>query len=168
MPTTLVLTFNQALDPASAEDARNYIITDPCGHRIKVLQAVYDPNKLTVTLHPAQRINVHYAYGFTVVGKGPKGLRNLSGQLLDGKHNGKPGSGYHLVLTWRQLLGDVTIGFLIQYHVLARVSPATVQTGDALPQIRAIPVQAHTPGLFSRSVSLPLHRSDRRFHPKLG
>jgi hypothetical protein len=155
------LTFNQALDPTTAENVRNYVITDPCGHRLRVLRAVYDPDKLTVTLHPAQRINVHDPYGFTVVRKGPTGLRNLYGQLLDGKHTGKPGSDYHLVLTWRQLLGDVTLGFLIQYHVLAREPRPTIQPREPRPAIPADHARVHAPGLFTRSVSLPRHRLDR-------
>ena len=60
MPTTLVLTFDQALDPATAEDAHNYRIIGPHGRTIRVKSAVYDPTTLTVTLHPSRRINIHH------------------------------------------------------------------------------------------------------------
>jgi hypothetical protein len=54
-----------------------------------------------------------------VNGQGPKGVRNANGALLDGKDTGDPGSDYHLSLTWKELvLGDVSIGFLIRYHIL--------------------------------------------------
>jgi hypothetical protein len=42
MPTTIVVTFNQALDPASAEDARDNRIIAPGGRTIRVRRAVYD------------------------------------------------------------------------------------------------------------------------------
>ncbi len=65
MHTTLVLQFNEALDPTRAVDVRNYGISHAHGRRLTILSAVYDPIALTVTLHPkephrpAQRLRAH-------------------------------------------------------------------------------------------------------------
>ena len=83
MPTTVVLTFDQPLDPGSADDVRNYVILDPSGHRIRINRAVFDPTRLTVTLHPAQRISIHHPYQLIVNGAGPGAVSNMSGQPLD-------------------------------------------------------------------------------------
>jgi hypothetical protein len=135
MPTTLVLTFDQALDPKSAENANNYVVIGPKGHRIEILQAVYNPANMTVTLHPRERISIHWPYEMTVVGDSPAGVRSLEGQLLDGKDTGKPGSNFHLVLTWRQLvLRNVSLAFHARYHLLprARHSPVPARPDRSL------------------------------------
>ncbi len=120
LPTTLVFAFDQPLDSTSAQDVNNYIIIAPDGQRIAIRHAIYSPAALTVTLHPEQRISIHHSYHLIVNGKGSEGVRNLDGQLLDGSDSGQPGSDYHLVLTWRQLvLGHVSIGFLKKYHLLS-------------------------------------------------
>jgi hypothetical protein len=94
MPTTLVLTFNEALDPASAQDVKNYQILAPGGHPIAVNQAVYDASSQSVTLSPAHRLNLHRRYRLTVIGTGPGGVKVVSGNLLDGAGNGRPGSNF--------------------------------------------------------------------------
>ena len=70
MPTTVVVSFNQALDPATAQDAKDYTIIGPAGRRIRVKSAVYDASTDSVTLHPAQRIDIHYRYELIVDGHG--------------------------------------------------------------------------------------------------
>ena len=104
MPTTLVLYFNQPLGPATAQDANDYRIVGPEGGTIRVNSAVYNPSTLTVTLHPSQRIDIHYPYELIVDGTAPDGLTNTQGQLLDGANTGKPGSDYRGSLTWRNLV----------------------------------------------------------------
>ena len=106
MPTSLVVTFDQALDPATAQDARDYRIIGPAGRTIRVKSAVYDPTTLTVTLHPARRINIHHRYELIVDGSTPGGIKNASGQLLDGHDTGEPGSDYRTPITWRNLVLD--------------------------------------------------------------
>jgi hypothetical protein len=127
MPTTLVLTFDQALDPKSAENANNYVVIGPKGHRIEILEAVYNPANMTVTLHPQERISIHWPYEMTVEGERSAGVRSVDGHLLDGKNTGKPGSSFHLVLTWRQLvLGNVSRAFQARYHILPRANRLTL------------------------------------------
>ncbi len=145
MPLTLVLTFDQALDPATAEDVHNYRIVSPDDHRIKVSRAVYDPASLTVTLHFAERISVHHPYQVTVIGTGLEGVRNPKGQLLDGDDSGRPGADYYLTLTWRQLvLGHVSQRFLIQHNII-----------HTRPRVESHPQHSghHSPQPFKRSWS---------------
>ena len=104
MPTTVVLSFNQPLDPASAQDVTNYIIIDPHGHRVPISSAVYDPATLTVTLHPCRRLNFHYGYKLTVIGTAPSGLTDTQGLLLDGNNDGKPGGNFVTVLNRHNLV----------------------------------------------------------------
>ena len=105
MPTTLVLTFDQALDAVTADDAKNYVIIGPHGRRIRVKSAVYDPANDTVTLHPSRRISVHYKYKLIVDGAKVGGVANSQGTPLDGTSDGDPGSNYRTTLTWRNLRG---------------------------------------------------------------
>jgi hypothetical protein len=48
----------------------------PGGRVIGIKRAVYHPATLTVTLHPKERINVHYTYTLIVDGTAPGGLSN--------------------------------------------------------------------------------------------
>ena len=134
MPTTVVLTFDQPLDPGAAEDVRNYVILDPSGHRVRINRAVLGPTRLTVTLHPAQRISVHHPYQLTVNGAGPGAVSNMSGQPLDSVDAGQPGSSDHVVLTWRQLvLGDVSKAFRIRYGLVPKGPRAKIPSGVSSP-----------------------------------
>jgi len=104
MPTALVLTFNQPLDPATAQDVNNYVIIDPLGHRVFINSAVYDPTTQTVSLHPARRMNFHYGYKLTVSGAQPGGVTDQQGLLLDGKNSGTPGSNYRTTVNRKNLV----------------------------------------------------------------
>jgi hypothetical protein len=140
MPTTLVLAFDQPLDPTTAEDVKNYVILGPDGRRIGIGRAVYDPAGRTVTLHPGQRISIHHPYGMTVKGTGSKGLRSTAGQLLDGADAGQPSSDFRLKLTWRQLvLGDVSRGFLIKYHIRSRHPRSATRAGHVAAPTEPLP-----------------------------
>jgi hypothetical protein len=103
LPTKLVLTFDKALDPASASDPLNYTITNSHGHSVRIASVVYDSSAGTVIVAPAVRLNIHRSYRLTVVGTAPTGVRDTSGNLLDGALTGKPGSNY---------VADVTIANL--------------------------------------------------------
>jgi hypothetical protein len=106
-PTYVVIDFSGALDPASAEDAANYVIMGP-GYgpgrprqRIKVRSAVYDPTSDSVTLRPVERLDVHWKYRLIVKGSSPAGLSSTTGVPLDGTS----GSNYVTSLTVRNLAG---------------------------------------------------------------
>jgi autotransporter-associated beta strand protein len=112
-PTSLVLTFSSALDPTPAEDVNNYqIVTmggrgrngDLVGHVTRVRAAVYDPESLTVTLYPSQRLDFHNDYRLTVDGGTPKGLMGATGVPLDSQGAGTPGRDDVMTLTWRNLV----------------------------------------------------------------
>jgi hypothetical protein len=137
-PTTLVLTFDQALEAAAAQDSKNYRIIGPKGRIIRVKSAVYNASANTVTLHPSSRISVHYRYTLVVDGSKPGGLTNARGQLLDGTHSGEPGSNLRTSLTWRNLVLD-------SHVVLPKNRPATGNSGG---------ISARNPLSRCRSVSL--------------
>jgi hypothetical protein len=105
-PTTLVLTFNQLLDTATAQDVKNYEVIGPAGRIIGIKSAIYNATLDTVTLHPRERINIHHRYTLIVDGTAPDGLKNAQGEALDGAKSGEPGSDYRGSLTWRNLVLD--------------------------------------------------------------
>jgi hypothetical protein len=98
-PTTLLLTFDKALDPTTAEDLSNYKISQSGGRRIRVRSVVYDPATLTVTISPAQRLKLQRSYRLTVIGTAPTGVTDTNGVLLDGALTGQPGSNYVATVT---------------------------------------------------------------------
>ena len=97
-PTTFVLTFSTALEPAPAEDVANYRLNRVFGHRlgraIPIKAAIYDPTTDTVALHPAHRVYLFGHYRLEVNGSTPTGVARATGLLLDGKGNGQPGSDF--------------------------------------------------------------------------
>lgn len=103
--TYLLLDFNGPLDSSPAQNPLNYQILGPCGHRIRVVSAIYDSASDTVTLVPAERLKLHRRYTLRVHGKAPSGLASPSGILLDGAGNGHPGTDYVASITWRNLSG---------------------------------------------------------------
>jgi hypothetical protein len=104
MPTTIDVLFNEALDSAVAEDAKDYQIIGPAGRVIRIKSAQYDAADDSVTLHPAQRINIHHRYTLVFMGKNTGGLANTSGELLGSTGNGEPGHDVRVPLTWRNLV----------------------------------------------------------------
>ncbi len=102
--TVLVLSFNDGLDPISAQNLSNYKIVGPDGRSVSIGSAVFDAATNTVTLWPTSRINLHHTYRLTVIGTGHHGVTDSQGVLLDGANNGKPGSDYTGTLTWRNVV----------------------------------------------------------------
>jgi uncharacterized membrane protein len=165
MPTTLVVTFSEALDRSTAQDVRNYRIVTPDGHRIKVLRAVYDLSNDTVTLHLAERLSIHHPYRLTVIGTGQQGVSNPEHQLLNSETSDHAGRDYHLELTWRQLvLAHVSRGFLSRYHILSKGTQANDHSRDPRPKADAKHLVLHSTGLFTRSTSFPAHQATRPSH----
>ena len=113
-PTSLVLTFSSALDATTAQNVNNYQIVTLggrgkngrlIGHVTPVASAVYDPATLTVTLFPAQRLDIHNLYQLTVDGMPPGGLTGATGVPLAGQVNGVPGTSYVAVISGKNLAG---------------------------------------------------------------
>jgi CSLREA domain-containing protein len=103
-PTVLVLSFNDGLDPTSAQNLRNYKIIGPGGKPVSIGSAVFNEATNSVTLRPTTRINLHHTYQLMVDGTSPHGVRDSLGLLLDGTNNGKPGSNYKGTLTWKNVV----------------------------------------------------------------
>jgi hypothetical protein len=105
MPTTLVLTFDEALSAITADDAKDYWIIGPAGRRIAVKSAVYDATTDTVTLHPRERVNIHHRYELVINGTSAGAVANTQGQNLGSNSDGS-GSNYKGSLTWRNVVFD--------------------------------------------------------------
>ena len=59
---------------------------------------MYDATTNTVTLTPTHRLNLHCCYMLIVNGSTPTGVADVSGNLLDGYRDGKPGGNYVSIL----------------------------------------------------------------------
>jgi hypothetical protein len=163
MATTVVLTFTGTLDQAMAEDVRNYRVVGPGGHRIAVCRAVYDAANRTVTLHFAERLSLHHPYRLTVAWAGPQGVRNTPQERLPSQHGGKPGSGFQVELTGRDLVLDhVSREFLSRYHILPKASQTKGESGRPRPETHATKLVVHSSGLFTRLPSFPALRRRAR------
>src|SRR5262249_17439068 len=102
----LVLKFDEALDPAAAQNKHNYRITGPAGRAIRVRSVEYDPSSWTIFVRPAELLNVHRTYHFMVRGSRPGGVVETDGRLLDGTGSGVPGSNFQARIDWRVLVLD--------------------------------------------------------------
>jgi hypothetical protein len=106
-PTHIAMTFNESLNPITVQDIDNYriIAHGPDGRfgtrddrTIRVKSAAYDATTNTVTLIPAQRLDLHRRYELIVNGSTPTGVADVARNLLDGAGSGKPGSNYVVIL----------------------------------------------------------------------
>ncbi|WP_406698855.1 Ig-like domain-containing protein [Singulisphaera sp. Ch08] len=101
-PTRLVLTFDAAMTPSSAQNTRNYIIVlsgprgrvRPHTRPVTIRRASYDAASNTVTLTPRPRLPIHGYYRVIVRGS----LTGTNGALLDGSGHGQPGTDYSALL----------------------------------------------------------------------
>jgi hypothetical protein len=130
-PTVLVLTFNDGLDPASAENMANYKIVDPSGRPVAVESVNFDAALNTVTIRPRTRINLHHTYELTVIGTGANGVRDTEGRLLDGANTGVPGSDYVGRLAWRNLMWTpAEYKKYVHPHHVKSAGPATTRSSE--------------------------------------
>src|SRR5262249_41083871 len=83
-PTSLVLTFSEALNPVRAHNRRNYQLISPCGVRVPIVRVSYKAGSRTVTLSTGRRLLPTVHYTLRVNGDGPTGLTDAAGNLLDG------------------------------------------------------------------------------------
>ncbi len=91
-PTSLVIQFNQPIDPGTASNVNNYVLNVYRGARILVRSATYDPANNTVTLRFAKQLDLHKVYALRILGTGTNGVKSPTGLLLDGRDTGQPGS----------------------------------------------------------------------------
>ena len=84
------------------------MITGPKGRRIRVTSAVYNATAHTVTLRPAQMLNLRTTYILTINGTAPSGLTATDGLLLDGARTGRPGSNFVTAITSSNLAGPAS------------------------------------------------------------
>jgi type VI secretion system secreted protein VgrG len=103
-PTRLVLTFNEPIDAARAQNISNYRLVDPRGRPIRINAAVYDPVTRTVSLHPSRRLPPNLRYVLTINGATPAGLTDTRGNLLDGTGDGQPGGNFVTVVDRHDLV----------------------------------------------------------------
>ena len=102
-PTSIVLTFGQALNPTNAESLANYSLflvknrphnRPPKKTLVKIQSAVYDPTTMAVTLTTKTKLKKVGEYLLTVSGTG---VTSLNGSQLAGR-NGVPGTDYTTIL----------------------------------------------------------------------
>jgi uncharacterized surface anchored protein len=109
--TQFVLTFNTALDPASAANLASYrlVVAFRDGRlarrEVPLKSAVYNPANNTVTLTPVQDLNIHFHYQLTV-----SGLKDACGRPIDGDDNGVPGGDFVTIITKQNLVPPLPNG----------------------------------------------------------
>ena len=105
-PTTLVLTFDEPLDPVTAQNVANYRIValEGTGGNVRIKSAAYNAATRTVTLSPAYLLNFHHRFRLTVIGTTPSGVTDTKGSLLDGQNTGHPGSSFVKIITAKDLV----------------------------------------------------------------
>jgi hypothetical protein len=110
----LVITFNEALNAASASNTNAYQVIAPGPDRqpgtgddivVPITSATYDAATRTVTLLFAQRLYLYDEYMLIIKGTGANAIIDANGVALDGKANGQPGSDYMAVFGRQNLAG---------------------------------------------------------------
>jgi hypothetical protein len=80
-PTTLAIRFSEPLDSPRALIPSIYQIIGPGRRPIRIRSVAYDAATNTVTIRPAQRLNLHARYQLRIVGGA---LTDLAGNALAG------------------------------------------------------------------------------------
>jgi Bacterial Ig-like domain len=101
--TPVVLTFSEALGPASAVNLSNYRLVTAGRDKkfgtkddkvIALRSATYNPTTRKVTLVPRKKLAVSVKYRLTANGTSASGVEDLAGNLLDGNHDGRVSGNY--------------------------------------------------------------------------
>jgi uncharacterized membrane protein len=119
-PTTLVVTFDQALDPATASNPEFYRLTGP-GGRIRILSAVYDAVTHMVILKPARLLPLSRLFHLSIGGTGQSSIRSAEGTLLDGDADGSPGGKYVARINRQSLVLTLDASHLAQNSLAAHL-----------------------------------------------
>ena len=94
-PESIVITFSDAMDPASAQNVNNYRSERPARRCGGVrLGLVRSRATHTVTLKPKKHVNFHVYYTLTINGVTSAAVTSTSGLTLDGMKTGDPGNSY--------------------------------------------------------------------------
>jgi large repetitive protein len=114
-PTVLIVTFNEQLDPAGADNAVNYRIASigpggTLGQAVAIKRIAYDSATMTVTIHPSHRLNVHNRFELIVDGTTTHAVTDLALDALDGRKTGTAGSNYVGMVDWASLAGPSLSG----------------------------------------------------------
>ena len=112
--STIVLQFNEALNPNIAKIAADYTILTTGlkrafgagSKKISVSGAVYDSTTNTVTLHTSKNLSVRQRYQLTVMGIAPRGLTNTGGVFLDATTDPQKGTNYVAILNQQNYVLD--------------------------------------------------------------
>jgi uncharacterized repeat protein (TIGR01451 family) len=90
LPTSIVLFFDRALDPARAVDLNNYRLVDLAGTRrpVRLRSAVYSSADRTVTLRPMHRLYLYDHYRLTVPSPGSMAVNGAAVSSGDGGPTG--------------------------------------------------------------------------------
>jgi hypothetical protein len=102
-PTVIVLTFDQPLNAATAQNPESYELFSSTGHRYALASVEYNPATLTVSIVPWQRLPIKGTFKLEVMGTGSNAVTNANGLALDGMGTGQPGSNFTTKFNWRAL-----------------------------------------------------------------
>jgi ELWxxDGT repeat protein len=146
---SITLTFSQPVDPATAADANNYILTEPA--RIPTskkkpmppptvlgMSVSYNQTTNQVTLKVAKKPKAHTGLTLKVVGSGPTGIAKLTGLQLAGS-GGQPGTNYVAAIRGKRLTqtaavtgNSIVVRTERPAHALARLGSASGGPGGPL------------------------------------
>ena len=113
-PTSIVITFNQDMNPTTTSNVNAYQILAPGPDRVPgtaddvnvpISSATYNAATRTVTLVPAHSLYLYDEYLLIVKGTGSNAVTDANGVALDGKANGQPGSDYMTTFGQQNLAG---------------------------------------------------------------
>jgi hypothetical protein len=101
--TVIILTFNQPLSTAAAQNVANYQLFRPTGHRYAIRSVLYNPATRTVKIVPWVRLPLKSQYLLEVIGSGANGITGANGVALDGTGLDQPGTNFGTQVSWRAL-----------------------------------------------------------------
>ena len=169
-PTSLVLTFSAVLDATTSQNVNNYQIVNMggpgrdgnlVGEVIPVMTAIYDPTAFSVTLFPAERLDIHNDYQLTVNGTAPGGLTGVTGVPLAGQ-DGVSGTNYVADITINTLAG-ASPETLAQVRHLEAAAGARITVRGRSGRIRVVashPAKAPTVSTTSTRTTAPTNMAD--------
>jgi hypothetical protein len=143
---SITLTFSQPVDPATASNASNYILTEPAKKPkskkkptpppVVVAKSVsYNQATNQVTLKLAKKPKAGTVLTLTVVGSGPNGIAKLTGLQLAGS-GGKSGTNYVATIKGKKLSPTAAVTANTIVVRTARPAHALVQHGSAAPEVK--------------------------------